>query len=280
MRTQLVVPFALALLFAPNAALAGRWYYKWICTGQCASGPYQGFDGREGPWATYEECDYVRSRDRRDRGPRPYTIMFCEDEDGPGSSRGRPAYVPAAAATQQKVHLSVIETGLAAGQGWSAKSDTGTTTGAFTVGIELDGHAGRDFGGGSMQLGFYGTKLEAPLLGSEPRSWFLIPLAIGLVITPQVYESGETSVRLDLGASAGGFYGFGCSDCAGPVFQEGIGFGYTLKAGLDLYLSRTGGVSLDVILPRYTLGAAVPGNLELSSPKWMVRLSLLEKPSE
>jgi hypothetical protein len=47
---------------------------------------------------------------------------------------------------------------------------------------------------------------------------------------------------------------------------------------VDLYLSRDAGVSLDVILPRYRIGAAVPGNLELSSPKWMVRLSLIEKP--
>lgn len=279
MRSLLAIPLALVLLLAPSAAVAGRWYYKWFCSGLCASGPYQGFDGREGPWATYEECDYVRSRDRRDRGPRPYTIMFCEDEEGPSSPRSVPVHAPAAAATQ-KVHLSVVETGFAAGQGWSAKSDTGTTTGSFTVGIELDSHAGRDAGGGSVQLGFYGTKLEAPLLGSEPRTWFVVPLAVGLVLTPRIYDSGGTSVRLDLGASAGGFYGFGCSDCAGAVFQEGIGFGYTLKAGLDLYLDRSSGVSLDVILPRYSIGAAVPGNLELSSPKWMVRLSLLEKPGD
>jgi hypothetical protein len=64
-----------------------------------------------------------------------------------------------------------VETGVLVGQGWSAKSDTGTTTGSFTMGIELDSHAGRDVGGGSLQLGFYGTKLEAPILGAEPRSW-------------------------------------------------------------------------------------------------------------
>jgi hypothetical protein len=279
MRKLLAIPAALVLLLAPSDAVAGRWYYKWFCSGQCASGPYQGFDGREGPWATYEECDYVRTRDRRDRGPRPYTIMFCEDAEGPSSPRPGPVYVPAAEATQ-KVRMSVIETGVAVGQGWSATSDTGTTAGPFTLGLELDGHAGRDFGGGSMQLGLYATKLEAPLLGSEPRTWFVIPLAVGLVLTPQVYDSGESSVRLDLGASAGGFYGFGCSACAGAVFQEGIGFGYTLKAGLDFYFDGSSGVSLDVILPRYSIGAAVPGNLELSSPKWMVRLSLLEKPGD
>lgn len=279
MRVRPAVSVALLLLLAPATALAGPWYYRWVCTGLCASGPYQGFDGREGPFASYEDCDYARTRDGRDRGPRPYTLMFCEEVR---SSSGAPPVVvaPAASASESKVHLAAREFGIIAGPGWSARSDTGTTTGAWTFGLEVDGHAGRDFGGASLQIGIQGTKLEAPLLGSEPQSWYAIPVAVGLVLSPQVYESGDTRARLDLGASFGGFYELGCSTCPGQVFQDSIGYGYTLKAGVDLYLDRNAGVSLDVIIPRYSIGSADPGNLELTSPKWMVRASLIDKPAD
>ena len=272
-----VAPLALLLLAVPTAAEAGPWYYRWICTGLCAPGPYQGTDGREGPFATYEDCDYARTRDRRDTGPRPYTLMFCEDANpGARPSPGVPS--PAPQAASQPVRTSQMEMGLLVGPAWSARSDTGTTTGAFTFGFELDQHTGRDVGGGTVELGLQATRLEAPLLGAKARTWFVMPFAVGLALTPQVWESGGTSVRLDLSAVAAGLFQFGCSGCAGSAFQETLAFGYAFKAGVDLYLDREGGVSLDVVLPRYTMGNAAPNDVELASPKWMLRLSLLTKP--
>ncbi len=72
-----------------------------------------------------------------------------------------------------------------------------------------------------------------------------------------------------------GFTSFGCGDCPVPVFSERFGYGWQLEAGLDLMMSEETGFGLDLVVPRFGIGAAVPGNLRLSSPLAVVRVSVL-----
>ena len=62
-RRALVVG-VLAILLYPVAAAAGPWYYKWSCTGRC-SGDRLAIEGREGPFASRDDCEWARDRDTR-----------------------------------------------------------------------------------------------------------------------------------------------------------------------------------------------------------------------
>jgi hypothetical protein len=283
MREHLARSLPLATLIvigSAAAAEAGPWYYTWSCAGDCAPGQLT-IEGREGPFLSRADCEYARDHDRRAvEFVEPGNLgglASCEEDTSVGATY---VAVPATPHTPSKVRMASVELGLAFGPGWRTTSDGGgVTDGPATVGVEVDAHTGRDLGGGSMQLGLYGTWVEAPMLGESPRAVVVLPLAIGLVLTPQVYHRGARSLRLDVGASAGGFFLFGCSDCGAPVFDETLAFGYTLKAGLDLYLSSTTGFSLDVVFPRWQIGTAASGDLMLESPTWMLRLSAINRPA-
>ena len=250
---------ALLLMVSAGAAQAGVWYYEWSCAGRCAPDRLT-ISGREGPFTTRADCEYARDHDlRADEFVAEGNLgglEFCEEDHSPTTA----AYVApgGAGAAPTKTRISALELGVALGTSWRA-----------TVGLEIDSHVGRDVGGGSMQLGLYGTWLENPLLGADARAAMIIPMSIGLALTPQVYRHGASSARLDLGASLGGFFLLGCSGCAGPVFDETLAFGYTLKAGLDYFVSKDTGFGVDVIVPRWQIGAAGAGNLLLESPAWM-----------
>ncbi len=261
--------------------MAGPWYYEWSCAGACAPGRLT-IEGREGPFLSRADCDYARDHDlRADEFVGPGNLgglNFCYEDTSVTTTPGTTVTVSPGPATRPP-RRSEIEIGFALGPAWSATSETATTRGSMTVGIEADSHYGRDAGGATVQLGFFATRLEAPLLGAEPRSLFIVPLSIGLALTPKVAGGATWSVRPDLGASVGGFFQLGCSGCPGAVFDETLIFGYTLKAGVDVYLSRDSGVSLDLIMPRWQLGTATPGNLLLESPTWMLRLSAINRPA-
>lgn len=272
---------ALVLMASVGIAHAGSWYYEWSCTGRCSPGRLV-IEGREGPFATEEECEWVRSRDPRNdefvaEGNLGST-SFCEEVQ---AAAGTPVYVAPSPAPPNKVRIVAVEVGVAVGTGWAATGEDGMTrNGAGTLGIEIDSHTGRDVGGGAVQLGLYGTRIEATMLGEEPRTVMSLPLSVGLALTPKVYGRGGKSVRLDLGASAGGMLLFGCDDCPGAVFDETIVFGYSLKAGIDVFTSPQTGIGVDVLFPRWQAGTASAGNLELESPTWMLRLSMIGRPLE
>lgn len=274
---------ALALMVSAGVAQAGVWYYEWSCTGRCAPGQLA-VSGREGPFLSRADCEYARDHDQRANEfvaeGNLGGLEFCEEDTSqPTGVYLGPAPGPAAAPT--KARISALELGVALGASWRATGADGmTTTGPGTVGLEFDSHVGRDVGGGSMQLGLYGTWLENPLLGTDARSAMIIPMSIGLALTPRVYHRGDRSARLDLGASVGGFFLLGCSGCVGAVFDETLAFGYTLKAGLDYFVSKDTGFGVDVIFPSWQIGSAAPGNLLLESPTWMVRLSMIGRPAQ
>lgn len=276
------IALAALMLVTTGVAEAGSWYYKWSCTGECSPGRLV-IEGREGPFATREECEWVRDRDTRaDEFVRQGNLgglSSCEEE--PFGRPGGVAVAPSGSAPTPKTRISAVEMGLAVGTGWSATGEDGSSrSGTATLGFEVDSHAGRDLGGGSVQLGMYATWVDSPMLGAEPRSVFIIPLAVGLALTPKVWGRADKSARLDLGASAGGFLLLGCSDCPGAVFQETLAFGYSLKAGVDIFHSKSAGVGLDVIFPRWSIGSRAPGDLLLESPAWMVRVSMITRPPE
>lgn len=281
----MIVPLAaLVLAVSAGAAHAGTWYYEWSCTGECAPGQLV-IEGREGPFASREACEWARDHDSRaDYFVAPGNLgglASCEEDTSASAGAPTAGYVAAPAAPANRVRYSSIELGVALGTGWvTTGEDQIARAGAGTLGIEIDAHTGRDVGGGALQLGFYGTRLEAPMLGDDARTVLVMPLSVGLALTPKVYTHGARSVRLDLGASAGGMLLAGCGDCAGPVFDETITFGYTLKAGVDVFTSATSGIGLDVVFPRWALGAAAPGDLRLESPSWLLRLSMIARPTD
>ncbi|HTJ44725.1 MAG TPA: hypothetical protein VL463_21615 [Kofleriaceae bacterium] len=270
-----------ALVVASSGtALAGSWYYDWSCAGRCAPGRLT-IEGREGPFESREMCDWSRDRDTRAdefvaEGNLGGLTSCYESQPSAGATfvaTGETAPAP-------KVRLSAIQVGLALGPGWQATGDGGAvTSGAGTVGIDLAMRTGRDFGGGVVQLGLHGTQLEAPMLGTDAKTSFVIPAFIGLVVSPRIAGGEARHVRAVLAASIGGFLELGCSGCAGPVFDDTLGFGYTLEAGLDVYTSRDSGFNVAAIFPRWEIGAAGPGNLLLEPPSWMVRLSLIGRPA-
>lgn len=274
---------ALLLMVSAGAAQAGVWYYEWSCTGRCAPGQLA-VSGREGPFMSRADCEYARDHDQRAdefvADGNLGGLAFCEED----TSQPTGVYLspgPGSGAPPNKTRISAVEIGVALGTSWRATGEDGmTTTGPGTVGLEFDSHAGRDVGGGSLQVGLYGTWLENPLLGSGSRSALIIPMSVGLVLTPQVYHHGSRSARLDLGASLGGFFLLGCSGCAGAVFDETLAFGYTLKAGVDYFVAKDTGFGVDVIVPSWQIGAAGPGNLLLESPTWMLRLSIINRPAQ
>lgn len=274
------IPVAAAILIASaGTAWAGPWYYEWSCTGECAPGRLA-IDGREGPFASRADCEYARDHDpRADEFVAPGNLgglEFCEEDTS--QPTGSVTFV-AATPPANKVRITAVEIGVALGGGWAATSEGGMVTrGPATIGFEIDSHTGRDVGGGAIQLGVYGAWVEAPMLGESARAVLLVPLSVGLALTPQVWSRGPRSARLDLGASLGGLLLLGCGDCGAPVFDETISFGYTLKAGVDVFLSKTSGVGVDVVFPRWQLGSASAGNLQLDSPTAMLRLSLINRP--
>lgn len=267
------------VLGVPGVAAAGSWYYNWSCTGECAPGQLA-ISGREGPFASREDCDYARDHDANAQwfvAPGNLGgLDFCYEQASPPTAGA----VPAAAAPPNKVRMQAIEVGLAVGPGWLATGENAMATrGAVSLGLEVDAHSGREVGGGAIQIGLHGTQLEAPLLGAEPRTLLVVPFFVGLVLTPKVAGGATWSVRADLGGSVGGLWKVGCSECAGAVFDEPLTFGYTLKAGLDVYLSKDNGVSVDALFPRWPMGAAGVGNLLLEPPTWMLRLALIGRPA-
>ena len=272
---------SLAVMTTVGTASAGEWYYTWSCAGRCSPGRLT-IEGREGPFATREECEWTRDRDTRaDEFVAEGNLgglSSCEEvvrEPGTGAV----VLGPSSSSPPAKVRIASMEVGLALGPGWTTTAEGGDArSGAATLGLELESHTGRDVGGGALQLGLYGTRLEAAMLGAEPRTVLAVPLSVGIVLTPTVYHRGGTRVGLDLGASLGGLLLAGCGDCAGPVFDETITFGYTLRAGLDVFTSGRTGLGVDVVFPRWQLGSATAGNLELESPRWMIRVSMVGRP--
>ncbi len=276
----------LAVVVAPATAIAGPWYYEWSCTGRCAPGQLA-ISGREGPFLSRADCDYARDRDpRADEFVSEGNLgglEFCEEDTsndpkpwstgpsggGGGGGGGAPA---------RPVRTSQIEVGLAFGPGWQATDERGvTTTGAGTLGLDLELHTGKDVGGGALAIGVHGTRVEAAMLG-EPRSVVMVPMTVGFALTPAIARGRAWSVRLDLGAHLGGFLMAGCSDCPGAVFTQTLGLGYGFKAGVDVYTSKDSGFSVDVIVPRWEIGDAAPGDLRLASPTWLVRASVVGRP--
>lgn len=280
-RISAVLAGAIVLLAGPTLAAAQYWYYEWSCTGRCAPGELVR-KGREGPFPTEEACNWARDNDGR------ATEFVSEGNLGglsscfeikPSGSGGGGVVVGEGAPPPNKVRMVALELGVLVGPAWAATGEDGMTRrGTGTIGLELDSHSGRDLGGGAIQLGLHATSLDAPLLGGERRTLMTVPFSVGIVLSPRLAGGRDWTVRGDLGASLGGLWLASCSGCAGAVFSETLIFGYTLKAGADIYTSRNGGFSVDVILPRWRAGAAGPGNLLLESPTWMLRLSMLVKP--
>jgi len=272
---------SLAVLLVPGVALAGDWFYDWSCAGECSPGRLV-IEGREGPFATREECDWSRDRDlRADEFVRQGNLgglTSCYEVQRPGPAGGG-GVVVVGTAPAQRTRIAAMEVGVSVGPGWLATGEDGiSTSGTATWAVEIDQHAGRDSGGGSMQIGLQGTWLEAPMLGPDPHHFLTLPMFVGIVATPRLFGGKDWSVRADLGASLGLFFLIDCSDCVGPVFDETLAFGYTMKAGVDVYTSKNAGFSLDLVFPRWEVGSAGPGNLRLESPAWLVRLSILGKP--
>lgn len=275
---------AIALAVIPTRVGAeeapGPWYYNWECAGVCERSVDR---GREGPFATYEECDQARGTDLRRHD---HTLYLCERPTsmGPIGWGGTlpPGDVGAAqvTGTSRPARIASIEVGVAAGAGWAATGGDGVASpGPATLGLEIETHTGRDAVGGTLMMGIQTTWLESPMLGPDPRTLLVLPLFVGIAITPKVYSRGSWSIRPDVGASLGGFITLGCGDCPGAVFDETTAFGYTLKAGVDIYTSPSSGFSLEALFPRWSLGSASPGDLLLESPEFLVRLSLIARPA-
>lgn len=280
--TRALIVGVLTLAALPATAIAGPWYYEWSCTGRCAPGQLA-ISGREGPFDSREDCEYARAHDARS----DYFVSegnlggleFCE-EDTSGNHAPSGGAIGGGGAPPRPARMSQIEVGVAFGPGWQATSGDGVTTvGAATLGLDIETHTGKDVGGGSLQLGLHATQVEAAMLGADARSLVTMPLFVGLDLTPVVARGKGWHVRVDLGASIGAFLLAGCGDCPGAVWDETLGFGYNLKAGVDVYLSKDSGVSLDLVVPRWEIGDAAPGNLRLDSPVWLVRASMVGRPA-
>lgn len=282
MRPANAIPLLVALgLGAPGIARAEGWYLYWDCVGQC-DGYGAGNMGHFGPYASEDDCDYAMHHSLviPDDSLFRYYCYYEAPEGGSTSSNSGPVYVPGPSTEPEVVTLTSIEFSVLGGPGWTARDDVGSTAGQGTVGFDFEARTGPRYFGGSLQLGVQGTRLDAPLFGDKREEWFVAPGGIGLVLSPRLFSVGEGSFWLDGGASLVGFLAFGCDDCAAPVFAKNWGAGYALRAGFDVMFSEDAGLSLELVLPRYHLGNAAPGDLLLTSPGWLVRLAVVGRPPE
>jgi hypothetical protein len=279
-RSSLPALSAISLWLIPELALAGGWYIGWDCVGECA-GYGTGNSGIIGPFPNEEECERVRHTTLSI----PDDSLFhhyCEyiDEPSPPTTTPSPstsAYDPGSSAggAPTEIELSSLGLSVLVGPGWAASDESGTASGHGSLGFGLDLHTGPPFMGATFQLGIHGTRIEAPLIGDAPRAWFVAPASVGIALTPRLLALGSKSLWLDLGASVVGFAAFGCDDCPVPVFSERFGYGGLLEAGVDVMLSEETGVGLQFVAPRYGIGDTAPGDLRLTSPRGMARVSIV-----
>jgi hypothetical protein len=279
-----LVLLSTATWLVPQIAWAGDWYIRWDCVGACA-GYGAGNSGIIGPFPNEDECEHARHTTLSIPDDSLFR-HYCEPigDSTPSATPPLPATGPhdggsSIGSAPQEIELSSMEFGLLAGPGWGATEGSGTTSGRGTVGLDMEFHTGPPYAGATFQLGVHGTRLVEPLIGEMPRSWFVLPASVGMALTPRLLTVGARSLWLDLGASVVGFTSFGCGDCPVPVFSERFGYGWQLEAGLDLMMSEETGFGLDLVVPRFGIGAAVPGDLRLTSPLAVVRVSVLGRPS-
>lgn len=268
----------LLALWIPNVALADGWYIRWDCVGQC-EGYGAGNSGVIGPFGNEADCEH----ERHNNLVIPEDSLFhhfCEYVGPPPPSYtpapySPPPYTPSGGGGGEsgEVRMVAMDLAVLGGPGWTATDLGGAHAGAGSAGFELDTHFGQDWGGAAVQLGMTGTRLRAPLLGSDARTWGIGIAAVGLVLNPRLFGLGEgRSLWLDAGASVGGFATLGCGDCEAPVFDDDFGWGYQFKVGFDVLFQDEAGLTFDVVLPRYATGSAAVGDLLLESPPWMIRV--------
>ena len=264
---------------ATQSADAGAWYYGWRCSGECA--PNQlAISGTEGPFASEDECNSVRSSDSR----RDYFVAAgnlggldsCTESDGAASSSS------SGGGSHRPLPLQRFTVGVLSGPGWHANDASGShppegrTTGA-ELGLVFSGRA--TFGL-EMLFGFQHTSVTSTVYGGAQKSMNMIPWSLGITITPALVRSRRVEARLDLAADVGALFRTGCDACDADGLTSG-GIIWTLRAGLDLYLghSKTAGLALDTLFTWGRMGdiadSLTPTPIEIISPRVMLRASLL-----
>ena len=272
------VVVVVVLSAATRVARAGVWYYTWNCSGQCA--PNQlAITGREGPFASQDECDSVRSADsRRETFVAEGNLGgldFCRDsDDGSGTSSGGSSHPPAP--------LQRFSLGALGGEGWHVVDPSASyPAGGRTAGLDMNLVLGwRPLFGVEMSIGFQHTSVTAPIYGAAPKSMNMIPWYIGFSSSPPLFRGNVFEARLDLGADVGALFRNGCEACDVDGLSSG-GFIAALRAGLDLYFghSKPAGLGFDAIFTFGQMGnlhaSFTPSALEIAPPQVLFRVSVI-----
>ena len=274
-RSCRTLAIAIALVgAAPAAAWAEGWYFAWSCSENCA--PYSPGADSLGPYETEAECDYAQQA----YGKRSweidavnvdndFSVHTCEHVGGSaGGSSG---------ISEPKVRIDRNEFGVDLGRGWTTTQAGVSTQSPYAVGIDEEVHTGRDWIGAVLLVGFHVSQVSAPALGAGDHTYAVVPVTLGLRLTPRIAHGLTWAIRLNLAASHGGFMQLACAGCADGSLDDFIGFGYRLKAGVDIFFSQTSGLGLAVLFDGWSMTDSTSG-VEVRSPAWMARVSWIVRP--
>jgi hypothetical protein len=263
------------------------WYYTWQCSGECAPGQLA-ISGVEGPFASYEECDGVRSADSR----RDYFLAegnlgglnLCEEADAPPSPSGSSSSGGSSGGSQAVLARFILAA--VAGPGYRVKDaagiepSTGTTAGAELV-LHFGGHP---ILGVELGLGYQRSSVTAPHYGGAERTLSFLPITVGFTSTPALFRGDKVEVRLDLGADVGDLFQLDCASCDADQLP-GDAFVFVLRGGLDTYFGarKSTGIGLDAVVMLGQLGALddelTPSMIEELPPTFLVRVAFLARNS-
>ncbi len=261
------------VLASAGIARAGVWYYTWSCAGECAPGRLT-IEGVEGPFGSSDECESVRSRDsRRDYFLAPGNLggtNSCQQTDG------APPPVSSSSTTPSRVPIQRLRLALLGGPGYRVRDGMTESAGSATGGIEatLIGGA-RPVFGVELTLGLQSSSVTAPHFGAEPRRLTYVPMTIGLTSSP-----GKDRVRFELGADMGFLLQVGCDTCEADNLST-VSFTYSLRAGLDFYLTHKLGIGAAAVFYFGKQGDLAdtidPSMIEIAPPTFLIRIALTRR---
>ena len=209
-----------------------------------------------------------------------YTVASCSSNcyDTCGSSGGS-----STTGQVRPAHVSRMFLGLIGGQGMSASYANGSSSrGDSQVGAQLEAAVGRPQFGLSVFFDLArdaGTQPDA----TTPEPMWLFDFGLGLVAAPHEFQFGRRGVRPELGIYGLNIIRTGCgercNDDAGlgqrKPAEPNQGYLWRLRAGLDLYLWNTQGLSVDVLIQFGKIGDASDplSAAELRPPRLLFRVA-------
>ncbi len=275
------------LVALTEVAQAGSWTFSWTCSGACA--PEQ-LDVRGTEVGFPDKGSCVRARNEKlleinATGSAGSTTECVDSEPGQPGSRG------AIGRAARAARFSRMYVALDGGRGYKASyDDDRVERGASQLGVQVEAIFGRDELGVGVEVGLRRDAGTSPMAGLPVDPMFLLDIGVGLASSPFAILRGPIELRPDIGAYYVSANRLGCDRCSVNVttpiaVEPRSGHTFRLRAGIDAYwgATKSNGIALDVLYQLGTLGdiatsADEPTSVELSPPRWLLRLSYVRRP--